>query len=148
MTILGIDLNDSGIQVVDGQTEPVSAPGYAVARGREILVGYDAWKLARLHPRQTANRFWHDLSDQPLANLMGGEVSSADLVHAQLENLCAGFRDGLEGAIFVVPAHWSNEQLGLLLGITEDQLHATGRVLLRVPPVIFPGFSAVSLFLS
>jgi hypothetical protein len=120
MTILAIDLNDSGILVVDGQTEPASAPGYAVARGSEILVGYDAWKLARLHPRQTTNRFWQNLSDQPLENLMGGGVSTADLAHAQLENLCAGFRDGLEGAIFVVPAHWSNEQLGLLLGIAED----------------------------
>jgi hypothetical protein len=120
MTILAIDLNDSGILVVDGQTEPASAPGYAVARGSEILVGYDAWKLARLHPRQTTNRFWQNLSDQPLEKLMGGGVSTADLAHAQLENLCAGFREGLEGAVFVVPAHWSNEQLGLLLGIAED----------------------------
>jgi hypothetical protein len=120
MTILGIDLNDAGILIVDGQTESVSAPGYAVARDREILVGYDAWKLARLHPRRTTNRFWQDLSDQPVENLLGGEVSTADLAHAQLENLCAGFRDGLEGAVFVVPAHWSNEQFGLLLGIAED----------------------------
>jgi hypothetical protein len=120
MTILGIDLNDSGIMVVGGQTEPVTAPGYAVGRGREILVGYDAWKLARLYPRQTTNRFWRELSDQPLGNMMDGEISAADLVHAQLEYLCADFREGLDGVIFVVPARWSNEQLGLLLGIAED----------------------------
>jgi hypothetical protein len=120
MTILGIDLNDSAILVVDGRNEPATAPGYAVGHGGDILVGYDARKLARLHPRQTTNRFWQDLSDQPLANMMGGQVSAADLVHAQLEDLVAGFRDDLDGAIFVVPAHWSNEQLGLLLGVAED----------------------------
>lgn len=120
MTILGIDLNDSGILAVDGQTESAKAPGYAVGRGSEILVGYDAWKLARLHPRQSTNWFWQHLSDQPLTNMMGGQISAADLVHAQLEYLCAGFRDGLEGVIFVVPVHWSNEQLGLLLGVAED----------------------------
>ena len=120
MTTLGIDLNDAGIIVVDGRTTPVSAPGYAIARGRELLLGCDAWKMARLHPQQTANRFWRDLSDKPLPRLMGGEVSAADLVHAQLENLCEDFMEGLEGAVFAVPSHWSGEQLGMLLGIAED----------------------------
>ena len=120
MTILGIELNDAAISAVDGQSAPVSAPGYAVVKDGDILVGFDAWKSARLHPKQTTNRFWRDLSDQPLPRLMHGGVSAADLVHTQLQDLCAGFAPRVEGAVFAVPAHWSPDQLGLLLGIAED----------------------------
>jgi len=120
MTILGVELNDAAVIAVDGRSEPVSSPGYAVARDGEILVGFDAWKQARLHPRQTTNRFWHELSDQPLAIFGDGRISSADLAHAQLQHLCGEFAGDLEAAVFAVPAHWSGEQLGLLLGIAQD----------------------------
>jgi len=120
MTILGIELNDAAVFAVDGRGEPVSSPGYAVARDGEILVGFDAWKQARLYPRQTTNRFWHDLSDQPLEIFAGGRISSADLAHAQLQHLCGEFAGDLEAVVFAVPAHWSGDQLGLLLGMAQD----------------------------
>jgi len=120
MTMLGIEINDAAIFAVDGRGEPVSSPGYAIAGDDGILVGFDAWKMARLHPRQTTNRFWCDLSDQPLTKFADGQISSADLAHAQLQHLCGQFAGDLEGAVFAVPAYWSGEQLGLLLGIAED----------------------------
>jgi hypothetical protein len=120
MTVLGIELNDAAISVVDGRSRIVSAPGYAVGRGGEIVFGADAWKLARLHPQQTSHRFWRDLSDQQMARFMDGRYSAADLAHDQLQMLCADFMADVEGVIFSVPAHWSPEQLGLLLGIAQD----------------------------
>ena len=120
MTTLGIDLNDAGIVVADGHGDPVFSPGYAVSDGRLLAIGADAWQIARLHPQRTNNRFWRELSDDPLTRPLDGEHSAADLAHAQLEQLCAPHRGRLDGAVFVVPPHWSNAQLGLLLGIADD----------------------------
>jgi hypothetical protein len=120
MTAIGIELNDAAISIVDGRSRIVSAPGYAVAHGGEVLLGEEAYRIARLHPQQTSNRFWHELSDQPIPKFMGGQFSSADLVHDQLQALCADFISEIEAVIFAVPGHWSSEQLGLLLGIAQD----------------------------
>ncbi|MDH3509578.1 MAG: FHA domain-containing protein [Gammaproteobacteria bacterium] len=120
MTILGIDLNDAAIAVVGGGIEPAPAPGYALARDGGMLFGLQAWRQARLHPRQSMNQFWRQLSEQPLSKALKGYASSADLVHAQLEQISADFPADLEGVIFAVPAYWTPAQLGLLLGIALE----------------------------
>jgi hypothetical protein len=120
MTILGIDLNDAAITVVGGGREPAPAPGYALARDGGMLFGLQAWRQARLHPRQSMNQFWRQLSEQPLSKALKDYASSADLVHAQLEEISADFPADLEGVIFAVPAYWTPAQLGLLLGIALE----------------------------
>lgn len=120
MTILGIDLNDAAITVVGGGREPAPAPGYALARDGGMLFGLQAWRQARLHPRQSMNQFWRQLSEQPLSKALKDYASSADLVHAQLEQISADFPADLEGVIFAVPAYWTPAQLGLLLGIALE----------------------------
>jgi len=120
MTILGIDLNDAAITVVGGGKEITAAPGYALARGGGILFGIEALKQARLHPRQSNNKFWCELSEHPLGQAFTDRVSSADLVHAQLEQISADFPADLEGVILAVPAYWEPAQLGLLLGIAQE----------------------------
>ena len=120
MTILGIDLNDAAITVVGGGREPTVTPGYALARDGAMLFGFDASRQARLHPRQSINRFWREFSEQPLGKAFDHQASSADLVHAQLEQISADFPADLEGVIFAVPAYWTPAQLGLLLGIAQE----------------------------
>ena len=120
MTILGIDLNDAAITVVGGSRELASVPGYALARDGGMLFGLEAWRQAHLHPRQSMNQFWREFSEQPLSKAYKDHASSADLVHAQLEQISADFPAELEGVIFAVPAYWVPAQLGLLLGIAEE----------------------------
>lgn len=120
MTILGIDLNDAAITVVGGGIEPAPAPGYALALDGAMLFGLQARSQARLHPRQSMNQFWRQLSEQPLSKALKDYASSADLVHAQLEQMSADFPADLEGVIFAVPAYWTPAQLGLLLGIALE----------------------------
>ncbi len=129
MAILGIELNDAALAVCDGQSAPVTAPGYAVATDGGVIFGGEAWKTARLHPRRTTNRFWCEISDQPLAKFMDGQFGAADLAHDQLRQLIAGFGKAIDGAVFAMPPQWSTEQLGLLLGIAQDlALPVTGFV--------------------
>jgi len=120
MTILGIDLNDAAITVVGEGRELTVAPGYALAGGGGTLFGLEAWMQARLHPRQSSNQFWREFSEQPLGKTFSGQVSSADLVHAQLEQISADFPADLKGVVFAVPPYWTPAQMGLLLGVAQE----------------------------
>jgi hypothetical protein len=124
MALFAIDLNDAAITVVgrDGiaLAEPGYVPGYAATVDGRLLFGMDAWKESRLHPRSTANGFWGEFSEEPLAREFAGCASSADLAHAHLEALLAGLPSRPSAALIVVPPNWTTRQLGLLLGIAED----------------------------
>jgi len=120
MTILGTDLNDAAITVVGGGRELAPASGYALARDGGMLFGLEALRQAHVHPRQSMNQFWREFSEQPLGKTYKKYASSADLVHAHLEQISADFPDELEGVIFAVPAYWTPAQLGLLLGIAQE----------------------------
>lgn len=120
MATLAIDFNDAAITVVGGAGELVSVPGYALAGKGGMLFGHEAWRQARLHPRQSMNEFWRQLSEEPLTNGLDDLRSSADLVHAQLQQISADFPADVDAIIFAVPAYWAPAQLGLLLGIAEE----------------------------
>lgn len=120
MATVAIDLNDAAITVVGGNGELTRVPGYALAGPGGMLFGHEAWKHARLHPRQSMNDFWRELSEEPLSSALKDYRSSADLVHAQLEQLSADFPAALDAVIFAVPAYWTPAQLGLLLGIAQE----------------------------
>lgn len=120
MTVLGIELNDASIAAVDDKSVFYSEPGYAIARDGRAQFGWDAWKLARLHPRRVQSRFWRDLSDQPLPRAMDDYDSSADLAHDQLQRVRDAAPAQATGVVLAVPAFWTSEQLGLLLGIAQE----------------------------
>ena len=124
MTTIAIEFNDADLMAAgpDGVLGPGnnSEPGYATANGGTPLFGRAARCQARLRPRETHNRFWRELSSRPMAGLTGSAVTSADLVHSHLQSLWHGWSAGVSGVIFIVPAYWSQEQLGLLLGLGEE----------------------------
>jgi len=133
MTTIAIDFNDAALVAVgpDGVlgSGGCAEPGYATLTGSSLSFGLSAWHQARLRPRNTHNRFWRELSAEPLPGMAGPYATSADLVHAHLQSLWPGWSSGVSAAILVVPAYWSQEQLGLLLGIAEElEIPAIGLV--------------------
>lgn len=124
MTTIAIEFNDAGLVAVgpDGLLGPGAGqePGYAAVNNGLPFFGTAALRQARLRPRNTWDRFWRELSSDPMSAAAGPCATSADLVHAHLQSLWHGWSAGVTGVIFVVPAYWSQEQLGLLLGIAEE----------------------------
>jgi len=124
MTTIAIEFNDAGLGAVgpDGLLGSGARPepGYAVITGSSSAFGTEAWHQARLRPRHIHNRYWRELSDEPLRMTAGPYAASADLVSAHLRSLWRGWSTGVSGTLFVIPAYWSQEQLGLLLGIAEE----------------------------
>jgi hypothetical protein len=115
-----IELNDSGIQVaVDGELVAHS-PGYAVLDGDRLLIGEEGVDFSRLLPRWTNNRFWNQLSTEPIANATGAIRHHADLAFAHLESLWLPISKDVDQVIFLVPGYYNREQLGLLLGIAKE----------------------------
>jgi len=124
MTTIAIEFNDAAL-VACGPGGMLGSgagqePGYAAVNDGSPFFGTTALRQARLRPRNTWNRFWRELSSDPLSVAAGPCKSSADLVHAHLQSLWSGWSAGVTGTIFVVPGYWSQEQLGLLLGIAEE----------------------------
>lgn len=113
-----LELNDSEVRVAEGATLSLHSPGYAFVGKDKIEVGYPAMRRARLNPRQTFDRFWNRLSQDPLPNPTRGVRHFADLAFAHLATIFedAGRPDEM---VFAVPGSFSREQLALILGIAQ-----------------------------
>ncbi|HHQ13636.1 MAG TPA: hypothetical protein ENK16_01280, partial [Chromatiales bacterium] len=118
MGILGLDLNDAALTgVADGELL-FREPGYALAPDGTLVFGLAARKQARRFPRRVQNRYWHDLTDEPLPAALGDAHSPADLVHEHLAQLWS--RQSCDAVAFAIPWYWNAQQLGLLLGIAQE----------------------------
>lgn len=119
MTVYTIELNDAGLLVgVAGQIV-LRSPGYALVNGSEIETGEKAFSQCRLHPRRMYNRFWSQLSLDPLTHATQRFRHNADLAHAHLMHIAGQLEDGAE-VIFALPGAYTREQLSLLLGIAQE----------------------------
>jgi hypothetical protein len=129
MTIRVLELNDIDIRIGDTTGIIASSPGYATVIKDRIYTGGDARKLAHLHPRQTYNRFWVDLSHlDPLAVPTPRFRHHADIAYEHMKNLheLAGKPTEI---MLAVSGSFSNERLSLLLGIIQAlPFNATGLV--------------------
>ena len=120
MTLAVININDAGIQLaLDGELMCTS-PGFAVLNDDRLLTGEEASKNARLLPRWTNNRFWSQLTTNPLANKTDQIRHHADLAFAHLEALWLPVKGDISDVIFVVPGYYTNENLVLLLGLAKE----------------------------
>ncbi len=128
MTPWILDLNDLELRLAHGTDTRAAGPGYAVVTRERVEVGEPALRLAHLHPRQTYNRFWSDLGQEPLRTASPGIRHHADLAFAHLRDLHERAGRPAE-ALLAVPGTLSREQLALLLGIAAAcPLQATGLV--------------------
>lgn len=115
-----IELNDAGIAVHSEDAALVESPGYAIAGDDALVLGEAARGRARVQPLQAYDRFWDELSLEPLPRPAVRVHSVADLAYAHLEQVWreAGARG--EPALVVVPGTFSRQQLGLVLGIARE----------------------------
>lgn len=138
MSKLAIEIRDAGI-LTAGERGVLGAPvaGYVLLEGGAPTVGADAFHRARTSPRAVHRRFWERLATSPLGPPFPPELSHADLAHAHLAEawrlVPREAKDGADGVVLVVPGTFSEEQLGLLLGIARAcELPVTGMVDLAV----------------
>src|SRR5687768_823280 len=120
--MLSLELIDAGLVVATqrGDTIGVIAeePGVAVLEETTTITGTEAAARIRLKPLLAHTNFWRDLSTEPLARPTREIRTSADLAFAQAGSLLASCKgEGGDGVLLAVPAGYSREQLGLLLGI-------------------------------
>jgi hypothetical protein len=96
------------------------SPGLAVVDGPELTVGLDAESIARLKPRRLHSRFWQELGTAPLGRPFPGFLRAADLAHAHLKSVWDVGGGSVSEVIVAVPGIYSDEQLGLFLGVAEE----------------------------
>ncbi len=119
MSVKVIELNDSAVTVSDESGLLVRSPGFALVGDRGLEVGRAAEQQARLRPTSSFNKFWHQLSLEPLGYSIGNIRHFADLAYAHLLHVAEEAE--LEGdVIFAVPGNFTSQQLGILLGIARQ----------------------------
>lgn len=120
MSFLGIELNDAALTGVADSGVVFSETGAVLLADGNARFGAAAEKSSRLEPRFYQDRYWADLSDKPLVGAAGELQTAADLVHSQLQKLWRSVAADYDRVFYAVPSFWTTEQLGLLLGITEE----------------------------
>ncbi|MDD9889839.1 MAG: hypothetical protein OXU66_09455 [Gammaproteobacteria bacterium] len=123
MSLKVIELNDRGIKVGDESGIIVQSPGFALVVGDTLEVGDSAEQQARLQPTNSFNKYWHELSLEPISH--SNKIRHfADLAYAQLLHLAeAGAID--KDVIFAVPGNFSRQQLAILLGLAQQSPFTT-----------------------
>ena len=117
---IAIELNDAGLIVVQGDAANPPSPGVAVWDGNDLFVGADAWSRFRRLPRDTNDRFWERLSQEPMDRPLGPARSSGDLVHRHLAEVWKSVGRASDGVLFTVTGAVDSEQVALLLGIAQS----------------------------
>ena len=118
MSLKVIELNDSAITVGDDTGIIVQSPGFALATGNSLELGEAAEQKARLQPTNSYNKYWHELSMEPLSH-GNGIRHFADIAYAQLLHLAKIGEIDAE-VIFAVPGNFTRQQLAILLGISKQ----------------------------
>ena len=123
--MLALELNDAQLILAtptgaDEARIVASEPGVACITDSEVLTGTAAARQAKLHPQRSYHRFWQDLSADPLGRAHRPQLSGADLAFEQLRALLAAAAEADRRLMIAVPAGYTHEQLGLLLGIAAE----------------------------
>ncbi|MEE3237819.1 MAG: hypothetical protein VX220_02880, partial [Pseudomonadota bacterium] len=118
MSLKAIELNDSSIIVGNEDGVIAQSPGFALAAGNTLEIGEAAEQQARLQPTNSYNKYWHELSLEPLSH--GNNIRHfADIAYAQLLHLAEiGQIDS--DVIFAVPGNFTRQQLAILLGLAKQ----------------------------
>lgn len=118
MSLKVIEFNDSALTVGDESGVLAQSPGFALAVGKSLELGDLAEQQARLQPTSSYNKYWHELSMEPLRHSNGirhfADIAYAHLLHlAEIANV-----DG--DVIFAVPGNFTRQQLAILLGLAKQ----------------------------
>jgi len=118
MSLKVIELNDNAIRVGDESGILIQSPGFALALGDTLKLGEEAQQQARIHPTSSYNKYWHELSVEPISHA-NGIRHLADIAYAQLLHL-ASVGEIDSDVIFAVPGNFTPQQLSILLGLAKQ----------------------------
>lgn len=123
-----IELKDHRLSIRQPDGILAESPGFANIAGKEPVFGDAARQMARLHPRESFNQFWHQLSLDPLLLKTRWFRHNADLAHSHLQTITSGVDLG-EGAILAAPTTYTRNHLAVLLGVVkQSNIKALGLV--------------------
>lgn len=122
--MLSLELIDSGLALARRRDQRVElieeAPGVALLDDQATLTGSAAARRVRLQPLLAQTDYWRNLSIEPLTRPSRLARTSADVAYAQASALLSGHKADDERVLLAVPAGYSREQLGLMLGIINE----------------------------
>lgn len=122
--MLALELIDAALVVArrhrDAADVVADAPGVAILEDQATLTGMDALQRVRVKPLLAHTNFWRSLSTQPLPRPSRSVSTTADIAFAQAEKLIGRYTQEGEAVLLAVPAGYSREQLGLLLGVINE----------------------------
>jgi hypothetical protein len=153
MNLLGLELCDAGILVAGGEPprllqvdeDSVESPGFALPERKSLVTGRAAERLARLSPRKTLNRFWDQLSTDPLEPALPAAANQAEVACAHLARIWEPVRHFGDALVIAVPGFFHRTQLGLMLGMAQElAIPLQGFVSLPVAAA-GPGFEGLHL---
>ena len=94
------------------------SPGFALVTEDTLEIGEFAENHSRMQPTNSFNKYWHELNLEPISHSRKLR-HHADLAYAQLVHL-TGMADISQEVILSVPSNFSQEQLGILLGLARQ----------------------------
>ena len=116
-----LEFNDWQLRLLDHNANQqrceVAAASFDKRNSKQLQFGDMSLKQARVDPQQFSNRYLMAMNAEPLRTSFGQAKNLADLVYHHLNSISHELGD--EQTIFAVPGYFSNEQLGLLLGIAQ-----------------------------
>ena len=114
-----LELNDWQLGCFDSKANCIYQQAAAAAvDGNRLLFGDAALAQSRTTPQSFNAQYLSRLDTEPLPQPIGAARNNADLLYHQLQELRQA-HDVTEVAV-ATPAHYSDEQLGLLLGIASE----------------------------
>lgn len=125
MTLLALELNDAGLVLAriatGGESEILAdSPGFALLEGNTVLTGEAAAARARQRPLFAHSTFWRELGVTPLPRPTAAVQTTADVAFTHLSELLKPVNSGAERMVIAVPAGYSRDQLGILIGIAAE----------------------------
>ena len=122
--MLSLELIDAGLVLAQRSGDATALlsdmPGIAVLEDAVTLTGTAAAARIRLKPLLTQTNYWRALSTEPLTRPSRLIRTTADLAFSQVQSMFAGTQSSEDGVLLAIPAGYSREQLGLLLGIVNE----------------------------
>lgn len=128
MSLLAFELSDAGIMAAAGNParllavdgSALESPGFALPEKKQLTVGKAAQSQAHIYPQKIVHRFW-DRLDTTAMKLAGRKTSNhAEIAYAHLAMIWAQIQPLGSAVIVTVPGFMTSEQMGLILGITQE----------------------------
>ena len=110
-----LELNDWTLTVWnENGVVAYSEPAAASFLNNTLVFGLDALTTSRNQPQAFASHYLDRLGSEPLTTSLGTAQNQADLMFQQIIDL--GIK---EDTVVIVPSNFSNEKLGIFLGVAE-----------------------------